>query len=235
MIPSNISNQVKYIIIGFVIVTISIVLYVFFISTRASIHINNYGTYINDLPSEQQNAIDTTLSNAVTFNLVQNEKMIPSTASIRGDTVSNTYSSSTNVHSGRFIVDLNNIRQSYAVSYDWSDDENNPNASGYPVVVACLSSDDSVIYKDFECKSGTAATNLPLEYELPYTDINGPFRIQYLYTDKGHVVIGIDNATPDGRKKALKWLRSKNINPADIIINYLDISQYLASFRYDTE
>jgi len=200
-----------------------------------SIAINNYDTYAKGLPSEHRSSINNALYLVVKLNLVDGEKIIKSPASIRKDTVKEAYDEERDVHSGSFIVDLKEIRQSYEVAYDWSEDNNNPNTSGYPTTIKCLSDDEAILYKDFICKDGSESSGLPLENQLPYTDINGPFKIIYMYKQDNTDVIGVTNSTPNGRKKAIEWLKSKNIDPSNVIINYLDMRDQLRSFKYAAE
>jgi hypothetical protein len=220
-------------IVIFLLACVSI--YVFVDNRSESITVNNYNTYVKDLPLEHRSSINNALYLAVKLNLVDGEKIIKSPASIRKDTITNAYDEDRDVHSGSFIVDLKEIRQSYEVTYDWSEDKNNPNISGYPTTVKCLSNDEAILYKDFICKDGSESSGLPLENQLPYTDINGPFKIIYMYKQDNTDVIGVTNSTPNGRKKAIEWLKSKNIDPSSIIINYLDMRDQLRSFKYAAE
>lgn len=66
----------------------------------------------------------------------------------------------------------------------------------------------------------------PLIKELPYTDINAPFSIDYgaSPTRKYGVVIYISNSTPYGRQAALKWIRQQGVNPSDLEIYYNDFT-----------
>jgi hypothetical protein len=220
-------------IVIFLLACVSI--YIFIDNRIESITVNNYNTYVKDLPLEHRSSINNALYLAVKLNLVDGEKIIKSPASIRKDTITNTYDEDRDVHSGNFIVDLKEIRQSYEVTYDWSEDKNNPNISGYPTTVKCLSNDEAILYKDFICKDGSESSGLPLENQLPYTDINGPFKIIYMYKQDNIDVIGVTNSTPNGRKKAIEWIKSKNIDPSSIIINYLDMRDQLRSFKYAAE
>lgn len=72
---------------------------------------------------------------------------------------------------------------------------------------------------------GTEAyNNNPLINYLPYSDITGPFSIDYasdpLDSTKTRVIIS--NSTADGRLKALEWIRAKGIDPADLILEFED-------------
>jgi hypothetical protein len=209
-------------------------LYFIFNAKAGKVNISNYSDYTETIPSGLREGIDEALYRAVELNLSEGEKMITSSASIRKKTPQSSYNNSTNITSGSFIVDLKDIRQSYKVFYDWSADKDNPGVSGTPIAVNCLSSDDR-IYKDFKCIDGSESSGLSLEYQLPFTDISGPFEIEYMHKQETTPVIGIFHSTPDGRQKALDWLRSKNINPTNIVINYLDINDRLGAFRYGIE
>lgn len=66
----------------------------------------------------------------------------------------------------------------------------------------------------------------PLIKELPYTDINAPFSIDYgaSPTRKYGVIIYISNSTPYGRQAALKWIRQQGSNPSDLEVYYNDFT-----------
>lgn len=237
MMWSNETSRIKILLLSGVGIFLIIPLAVFIIinNRNESIGVENYNTYVKDLPPNYRSSVNNSIYLAVSLNLVDGEKMIKSSASIRKNPITNTYSEERDVHSGTFIVDLKEVRQSYLVSYDWSEDKNNPNTSGYPTIVRCLLDEETIIYKDFICKDGSESSSLPLEKQLPYSDINGPFKIIYMFKQNNTDVIGITNSTPNGRKKAIEWLKSKNIDPSGLIINYLDIRDQLRSFKYATE
>lgn len=237
MTPDSNSIRIKVVFIGSLVafLIIPIVIFIVINTRNESVSVNNYDVYTKDLPQGQRSSINNAIYLAVKLNLVVGEKMTHSTASIREGSVTSSYNTDSDVHSGTFIVDLKEIRQSYFATYDWSENKDNPNTAGYPTRVLCLSDEKSIIYKDFVCKDGSEESSLALEYQLPYADINGPFEIFYMYKQRGNTVVGIDNSTPDGRKKALTWLRSKNVDPTDIIINHLDMRDQLRSFTYGTE
>jgi hypothetical protein len=62
----------------------------------------------------------------------------------------------------------------------------------------------------------------PLISQLPYTDINGPFTINYgpSTTRKDGVFLLISNTSPRGRANALKWIRQQGYDPTDLEIIY---------------
>ena len=61
----------------------------------------------------------------------------------------------------------------------------------------------------------------PVVAYLPHTDFSAPYKIDYGYvgnTDEAFVLISKSN--PEGRKKALDWLRSLPIDPTNLVIEY---------------
>lgn len=66
-------------------------------------------------------------------------------------------------------------------------------------------------------------------YNLPVTDINGPFTIEYLYTKDGVDYIKITDSSPQGRVNALHWLRERGIDPTELIIQFEDFKNPLDS------
>lgn len=199
------------------------------------IAISNYNDYVKNLPKERRDAINNALYGLVKLNLIDGEKMIKSIAVIRKGSTSESYNKSTDVTSGSFIVDLKDIRESYKATYDWSDNPDNPNVSGYVTTLTCLSDKKDMIYEDFGCKDGSENTGVPLQYQLPHADIAGPFKIIYAGEDGSAIEIAITNSTPNGRQKALEWLRSRGFNPTNIIISYSELHNRLVRFNNDFE
>lgn len=69
----------------------------------------------------------------------------------------------------------------------------------------------------------TALRN-PLLDKLPYSDIMGPFTVDYAFlkTDSTKTRVVIYNSTENGRIKALQWIRSQGVDPADLMIEFED-------------
>ena len=65
---------------------------------------------------------------------------------------------------------------------------------------------------------------------LPITDVSGPYSINYGSSEarKDGSVIIIGDSSPNGRVKAVKWLRDKGYKPGDIEIRYTDFVNPLA-------
>lgn len=66
--------------------------------------------------------------------------------------------------------------------------------------------------------------------KLPYTDILGPFSIDYSLTPSTNdkVALIISDSSPDGRQNALKWIRQQNQDPSEYEIIYQDFVNPLA-------
>lgn len=70
--------------------------------------------------------------------------------------------------------------------------------------------------------TNSAMEKNPILNILPKTDITGPFKIDYSFSDLDNydAYITISYSTPDGRKKAFNWIRSNNIDPTTLDIRY---------------
>lgn len=69
----------------------------------------------------------------------------------------------------------------------------------------------------------------PLIKSLPYTDITGPFSIDYGPSDtrKGGTVIIISNSSPEGRINAIKWIKQQGFDPVDMEMRFDDFTNPL--------
>lgn len=78
--------------------------------------------------------------------------------------------------------------------------------------------------------SATQTANPLIDY-LPQSDIEAPYTISYKLAANSSggedAVIIIKNSTPDGRTKALAWIRSQGIDPADLNIQFDDFQNPL--------
>lgn len=107
----------------------------FIISNLNSVHIDNFSNNFN-IPSSKIKDIQNMLYDTVSLN-VSNPDQIPSSATIRDDTISYDNNELTNTKYGSFIVDLPSLEQSYFVQFEVSDTENDPNLSSTNIVVTC--------------------------------------------------------------------------------------------------
>ncbi len=74
----------------------------------------------------------------------------------------------------------------------------------------------------------------PIINLLPYTDISGPFQIDY-GMDPDHnnrLFLLISYSTPDGRQAALKWIRSQGYDPTNLDIRFKDFHNPLLEAKW---
>lgn len=201
---------------------IPILLFVF--KKSDMIVVKNYEGIVKNTSNDQRDSIFRLLYSTVALNLPEGMSPNVSDAMIRKGTNKQTLNETQNRRDGEFIVDIKSINQSYLINYFESDDKQ-ANLAGNTFVY-CLPVED-LIYGDFGCvdTSTDRGAPLPLKDRLPYTDISGPFKINYVGKGTyGEDRIAITNSTPDGRKDALIWLRSKGVDPIDVSIDYFNFS-----------
>ena len=117
--------------------------------SRGLTKIDNFDDYYYNVPAETKRIIFAELYSTLAAN-VSDE--IPSDgAVIRGDApYLYNYNDSYNGFTGKFIVDIPKIQQSYLVRFDFAE---NPEEllGGYAALVYCLK-EDEMIYPDFNCQ-----------------------------------------------------------------------------------
>lgn len=64
----------------------------------------------------------------------------------------------------------------------------------------------------------------PFIADFPHRDLSAPYEMSYSINpdDPDEIAIEIGLSTSRGRQEALKWLRTKNINPLDHVIHFTD-------------
>lgn len=77
--------------------------------------------------------------------------------------------------------------------------------------------------EDQEIQS-TLGANYPIIKSLPYTDIRGPFTINYGTIPNGTYELTVTDSSPNGRLKALKWIRDQGDDPSNYQIIFQDTS-----------
>jgi hypothetical protein len=199
------------------------------------IAINNYNKYIPNLPDDRKNSINSTLYNIVKTNLKTSDIKV-SDANIRDGSVKYNYDSNTNISSGSFIVDMPSIKQSYFISYEWSNDSNNSNLSGYSSAAACLTA-DKLIYGEFNCeddfsKSKNNTNQDPILSHLPYSTFNYTITANIDNNNKVgldvNIILYLSDTRNGNRESSInrykteinEWIKSINLTPDNYSINY---------------
>lgn len=79
--------------------------------------------------------------------------------------------------------------------------------------------------KNFDSEYSVSGKN-PLVNSLPYTDVYGPFKVDYgpsyLPNNKSGILLEINSSTPPGRVKFTEWLKQQGVDPTDFEIDYYD-------------
>jgi len=246
---NQVNPQKKLLIItlSFVLLVILASAVYWYISSRNnpegdSLVIKNLDSYTQGKPSNKDtlNYIEHMLYTTVNLNLNKpvKDKSIEDVM-VRDGSFSQEYNQSKSVHTVKFIVDIQSLKQSYDVSYQWS--ANNKYSSGldeWGTTVKCLPK-DKLIYKDFKCRDmfsemSTTADDPMLAKILPY---EGDFyTIRYYSGDKaGNTIISIQiMITPTGertkkqfdiyKKEAQDWLVSSGVNLDNYVLIYRNLS-----------
>ncbi len=105
-----------------------------------------------ELDETKKSVIESVLYDEILFNSVGN--IYNGGAKIRAGSAYNMYISELDVYMLNFIVDIEDLRQSYRVVYRWTDKYPNENIpQNVPGLAFCLD-EDELIYGDFGCKDG---------------------------------------------------------------------------------
>lgn len=187
-------------------------------------------------PADRKEALMGTLYNVLNENL-PGKNLKVGDAVIRDKSYIDNYDSLTDLHHASFIVDIESIKQSYIAYYEWSDNAENPNLSGYPVTIDCLPK-NLLKYGDFGCMPFGTSTDTPaadvITRYLPY-HVESKFEITSAATeDSGKTKLTVEAYMPGGMAEMPPELLaqySAEIN-AWIKSKELDETKYSLDFVY---
>lgn len=227
-------------ILVFFILTIVLFIYgVFFYKTPNpygdQLEIQNLSEYTADQPNNNDSVsfIEHNLFQTVNMNVdpdVKNNSV--KDIFIRDGSFSQTFDNQ--VHTVSFLVDSDTLKQSYSISYQWSDDPSVP-VDQWGTNVSCVEQSD-MIYEDFGCvdEYSQFLENVDpiLEEILPYND---PYYSVNYYRENGISTISVkimsnNNSTrtreffQEYKKDSLAWLKSQDLNLDDYIIIFRNFS-----------
>ena len=161
------SNNKLYFFLAAALLIILIIIIVFSIFSNQSQNQSSSETSDNPVAADQFSyadistkvSLNTETQNYITDNIAGMIEKFSKTARIsindiqvRNSSVFSNYDAATDITYGRFIVDIPVLKQSYYVQYEWSNNPDNTNFSGYPILVTCLRDQAQIIYPEFECK-----------------------------------------------------------------------------------
>ena len=201
------------------------------------IAIDNFSKYYSDVPDSTKDSVLAALFVIVNSNTAEGSEVQGASAKIRDGSAENNYDKNKDIHSGKFIVDIESMQQSYAGYFEWSKDENNVNLSGYRTLFTCLN-EDELIYGDFGCKdmfSDMITTKFPVIKKLPirveyYSDnysIYTYYYIGYELKDDGDLIIKITDYTGGNYENALEKMKAEGVDLEKYTIEYNDESTSL--------
>lgn len=201
--------------------------------------IDNFSHYYKKVPTATRDTIFHSLHNIATLNVENADDAPTSGATIRSNSAEDNYDTSTNIHTGIFTVDIESIQQSFKVWFVWSDNEDNPNLSGYQLSITCLTGAES-LYGSTTCHDGSESNptqNLYAKYpflsELPLSvsyygkDFSSYTSYQLSYqTDESDITVTfiITDYTGNSRQAALTKLQELGVNSTTDNIEYRDLS-----------
>lgn len=204
----------------------------------AETKIDNFSKYFRGTPTSTQDMIFKSLHNIAALNVADDEK-VPTTATIRNQSAENTYNSETDIHTGTFIADIEAIQQSFKVWFEWSDDQDNPNLSGYQLSITCLIGNES-LYGSTTCDDGSKNTpiqNLYSQYpflsqfplDVSYYSNNyasyTSYQLSYEANESDtNITIIITDYTGNSYQAALTKLRELGANTSSLTIEYKNIA-----------
>lgn len=156
---------------------------------------------------------------------------------VREGSFSQDVDETTGIHTVKFIVDIESLKQSYDVSYQWSDrNKYSTDLDEWGTLVRCLPV-DKLIYGDFKCRdmfTDMAKTDDDplLEKVLPY---EGDFYTIRHYEGEESTVISVQiMITPTGertqkqfdiyKQEAKDWLVSQGVDLHDYIVIFRNLN-----------
>lgn len=158
----------------FIFITCLIIFIAFYNNSHDyKITITNLDEYTKNMPSSTKNNIYEAVYRAVETNSDKDVASISlMNATLRENTFKETYNKNTSVYSGEFIVDIEEVKQSYRIYYDWtSNNKSSTLISSYGASATCLKMSD-MIYPFFKCTNAYDDINLAnynyLYMILPY-------------------------------------------------------------------
>lgn len=199
-----------------------------------NVAIKNYDQKVKNLPNDYKNLFSAMLFEAVKVNLPDVKPGDINGGTIREGSDTQQEVTTGRQYAGSFIVDIESVKQSYRVQYEYSSNPGDGFSSGYPLLVSCLEKDE-LIYGDFNCKDKQTENSQetdPIIGILPYVTLD--YELRAIYDDSGDITLraqlflsaadyrsGIEKIVAQRKKSVEQWIRSAGYNPANYVINYI--------------
>lgn len=199
--------------------------------------IREYDQQIKNLPANYKSGIEGALRDMIAYNNAESSTADRvSDAVIRDGSATQREAIKGDRYEGQFIVDIESLRQSYLVQYEYSRLPEKDAQSGYPVLVTCLP-ENKLIYGDFICRERytTADEKVrdPIVSKLPHATLS--FRLSADATGEELILraelrIPAMDLSGDARsrrqavtlykREVTNWMESEGFDPADYTITY---------------
>ena len=148
-------------------------------------------------------------------------------AKLREGTVEEKYDTDSKTYIGTFIVDLEELKQSYYVGYRYK--TTGTTGSGYPVFVSCPPQKYRIY--DTPCSDGISLYEHadPIFIYAPYDSYEKGFEVKFArepedYYDvpelNVYLITCTDTRIPGLKQKFLDWMTSNGLDPENYTINY---------------
>jgi len=202
------------------------------------IKIRNYDEKVKNVSQELHNGTEASLYNVVKKNLPEDSD--PSKikdAFIRDDSNSQDYDKTNDIYSGKFIVDIDSIKQSYLIQYTYIKDVNNSEGLTNRVVVSCVNEAD-IKYTSFKCEdyvSEQATQNDSIIQYLPYSNFSFKIAADTTAGDDKMILV-VELRIPESdlkgdtvskqsvvamyKNEVALWLESKGLTPSTYTYEY---------------
>lgn len=220
-------KKLLILVVAFIVVVLLIIIISSIINRPPSLKINNLSVYTKDTPSDTRDTLFESLYNIAKENT--SDEIPSSGAMVRNSSFNSTYDGEDKATYVSFIVDIEKIRQSYLVQYEWSKDNSTDNLSSTSVVISCLTKEEDIIYPDFKCKDDFSFDPevddpyLYIEQKLPYSfNINDTTFTAVADNDNKSIILFIDTCSSSARTNSIEkfgsWVSSFGINPEQFTI-----------------
>lgn len=134
------------------------------------IKIDNFSSFYGDAPQDIKDQIFNNLYDTVLQNIGEDDKIPGSGAMVRQETAVSQFDKDTNVYYGSFVVDIEEIQQSYRVQFEWSSNKNNPNLGGFSVLISCVPESLRIYENEVQCTTYlTSFLSWENDYQIEYS------------------------------------------------------------------
>jgi hypothetical protein len=187
-------------------------------------NLQNFDKFLSNAPISEREEMSVMLNNIITANTSKGVSW--GDAAIREDTFVSYYDDEHDIHYSQFVVDIESIRQSYFIEYQWSNSAQLPNG----IIIRCPTL-SQMIYETFECNTAYSSTDPILQY-LEYEEYR--FSVSYIDATENKTRLHSDiylyvddteeNKSEDAieryKNKVVEWIESLGLNPSVYIIEY---------------